>query len=113
MEIKMRRTSSGTKSSNRRRFTRQRGSMMLYAIVGMTVVMAFLSLSIDYGRAQVAKSELQRAADAAALAAAGGIKDDTTFTRASSAITDNTSEGAAVLLKKNDVIVGTWASGTF
>ena len=47
----------------------------MWIIVAMTALCAIASLGVDYGRAQVVKSELRRAADAAARAAASAVGD--------------------------------------
>jgi hypothetical protein len=62
---------------------------------------------------QVAKTELQRAADAGARYAALGINDGTAITRGIAAAGDNTADGSVVTLQSSDVTVGTWANGTF
>lgn len=46
---------------------------MLYVIIVITVVFAFASLAMDYGRVQLAKTQLRVAADAAARAAAPAL----------------------------------------
>ena len=51
--------------TNRRRRT---GVALIYVMVMMTALIAFASLGTDYARVQLAKTELQRAADAAARA---------------------------------------------
>src|SRR5947207_929561 len=60
----------------------RRGSTLLFVVIGMTALMAFLSLAIDFGRVQVVKTELQRAADAGARYGAVGLRTD--FTTAQS-----------------------------
>lgn len=61
--------------NSRKHLRRQpRGSVMVYMSVGMVVVCGFVSLAVDYGRVQVAKTELQSAADTAARYAASGVK---------------------------------------
>jgi hypothetical protein len=56
---------------------RRRAVSVVWIIIGMTAFCAFASLAVDYGRAQVVKSELRRAADAAARAAASTVGDVT------------------------------------
>ena len=96
------------------RSTRRRnGLVLIYAIVIMVAMFALISLAVDMGRVQVAKTELQRAADAGARYAALGINDGTAITKGIAAAGDNTADGSAVTLQSSDVVVGTWASGTF
>lgn len=49
------------------------GITLIYTIVSMVVLCGMVSLSVDYGRVQLAKAELGRAADAAARAGAAGL----------------------------------------
>ncbi len=49
--------------------SRHRGSVIVYATLGMVVMVAFVSLAVDFGRVQVARTELQRAADSTARGA--------------------------------------------
>lgn len=51
---------------------RQRGAVMILFAVSLTVLLGFMALVIDLGRTYVVRTELQNAADAAALA---GAKD--------------------------------------
>src|SRR5437763_9613144 len=60
-----------TRSQNR-----SRGVVIIYVIVCMTALCMFLSLAVDYGRAQLVKTELRRAADASGRAAAAYIYSD-------------------------------------
>jgi Flp pilus assembly protein TadG len=55
--------------SGRSRPSRRRGSVVVLAAVLMVIMLAMVAFSLDIGMICVAKSELQRSADAAALAA--------------------------------------------
>jgi hypothetical protein len=55
------------------RQVRRRGAAVVYGIVAFSVLVAFCSLAVDYGAAQLVRTELQGVADGAARAAAGGI----------------------------------------
>ena len=57
---------------------KKRGAVVVYVAISMTVIMGMAALAVDVGRLYVAQSELQRAADAAAMAAAGELSDLTT-----------------------------------
>src|SRR4051794_20388854 len=92
---------------------RRKGLVIIYAIVIMVAMFAIISLAVDLGRVQVAKTELQRAADAGARYAALGINDGTAITKGMAAANDNTVDGNPVAIQSTDVTVGTWASGTF
>src|SRR5690349_21443943 len=102
-----------TMTSPRRYSRRRRGVTLYYGIVLMAVVTMFISLSVDFGRAQLAKTELARAADAAARYAAMGLSDNTYIAKAIDAANDNTVDGTALVLQSTDITAGTWASGTF
>ena len=91
----------------------RRGTAMIWSIVSMVTLMAFISLAVDMARVQVAKTELQRAADAASRYALTGISDGTYVSKAQTAASDNTCDGATVSLLSSDIQSGTWASGTF
>jgi hypothetical protein len=91
----------------------RRGFSLLYIILGMVVLMGFISFAVDYGHMQVVKSELQRVADAAALYAAPGLLDNTFQDRAKTAAADNTVDGASLRLNGGDIKAGTWANGSF
>ena len=47
----------------------RRGTVLLYSLYLMIIMMAILSLAVDFGRCQMIKTELQRTADAMAHAA--------------------------------------------
>jgi hypothetical protein len=84
--------------------------MLIWGVVAMTALMAIVSLAIDLGRVQLAKTELQRAADAAARYAATGIVDSTYLEKAQDAAEDNLVDGTALSLYAEDVRSGNWDS---
>src|SRR4051812_30221373 len=51
----------------------RRGAVLVYTMVAMVAFVGLCSLAVDYGRAQMVKTELQSAADAAARAGAGKL----------------------------------------
>ena len=57
---------SSKKNANPWRRLRRRGAAMVYVIVVLPAMFAVISLGVDLGRAQLVRSELQRAADSAA-----------------------------------------------
>lgn len=85
----------------------------MYTLIAMGVLCAFVSLAVDMGRVQVAKSELRVAADAAARYAATGLSDNTYRTKAQAVAAQNTCDGTAVTLLASDVETGTWSNGAF
>ncbi|WP_116138677.1 TadG family pilus assembly protein [Trinickia diaoshuihuensis] len=93
---------------------RQRGSIAIYVALFMFVMMGFIALSVDIGRALVVRNELQNAADAAALAGAGQLKWTNTPTtwanatsKANAAIALNYADGQA--LSTGTVTTGYWS----
>ena len=49
-------------------YRRRSGVTVVYTIILLTALIGLASLAVDYARVQLAKTELQRAADAAARA---------------------------------------------
>ena len=102
---------------------RTEGSVIAITALGLLVAVGFLALSIDLGHLYVVKNELQRAADAGALAGAKGllaIPPGTTgpveinpdCARALSytqrVVDHNNTDGATLALLDSDVMFGTW-----
>lgn len=92
---------------------RLRGSVMIYTIIAMLCLMGFTSLAVDFGRVQVSKTELERAAIAAARYGAKGVSDSTAVAKAIQSASDNLVNGTPLVLQNADVTVGTWASNSF
>jgi Flp pilus assembly protein TadG len=86
---------------------------LAYGVVAITVMLSFCSLAVDFGRMQLAKSQLQQAAYAAARYAAVGISDNTYISRAQDAANDNFCDGTPVDLLSSDIERGTWSNATF
>lgn len=80
----------------------------------MIALLAVCSLAVDFGRVQVAKAELRRAADAAARAGAAGLPDPTETTRLARTFAQaNTADGQAIsVVDAQDIEVGTWNAWT-
>jgi Flp pilus assembly protein TadG len=92
---------------------RRTGLSLVWALVCMAALLGFVSLAVDVGRIQAAKTELRRAADAAARYAVTGIRDNTYRAKAVAAAAENKVDGTALALDNGDITVGTWDSGTF
>src|SRR5436305_747566 len=56
----------------KRRITRK-GVSLVYVAASMTALAGMISFAVDYGRVQLAKTELRKAADSAARAGAFGL----------------------------------------
>ncbi|CAN5513506.1 hypothetical protein BH09PLA1_BH09PLA1_07100 [soil metagenome] len=85
---------------------------MIYALIAMSALMGFVSLAVDVGRVQLAKTELQCAADAIARYAATGISDGTADNKAKAIDTDYNVDGTPLKIKNADIDVGLWNSST-
>lgn len=87
----------------------------MWMIVVMTVLIAVASLAVDYGRVQVVKSELRRAADAAARAAASTVANTAAAqTLAVQYAAANKADGKPVTLARDtqDIQFGKWDAAT-
>ncbi len=86
----------------------RRGAIAILAVVLLVAVFAFVSLTVDVGHMAVVRTQLQGAADAAALAAAQDIPlgaDAVTATAQSMAMR-NKAAGSSVTLSESDVELG-------
>jgi hypothetical protein len=83
---------------------------VIYVLVAMTAMVAFASLGVDVARVQLAKTELRRAADAAARHAAMTMPKGSAAVRSAAvaAAGDNKADGVAVVLATSDVQWGKW-----
>ena len=90
-----------------------RGAMLIYMSVVLAALMAVTSLAVDWGRVQLTKTELQRAADSAARAAMSQLNFGTTAAQ-TAAVTfagDNKADSSKVVIDPtNDIDFGTWDS---
>src|SRR4051812_20772089 len=103
---------TGAFGRNRRR---RRGIALVYAMAFMLAMVGFASFAVDFGRLQLAKSELQAATDAAAHYAATGLLSGpgTVKTRAAYAASANTVDGTPLALDlTNDIEFGNWDPNT-
>jgi len=105
---------SNQEMSIRRR--RSRGQGLIYVIIALPIMCGFCSLAVDFGRAEVTKTELLRAADAAARYGAMGLSlansSSTATSYAQTVAAANTADGSSVVLQNSDVVTGTWNSTT-
>ena len=94
------------------RIRARRGNVLIFTAAALVVMIGFVSFAVDLGRAQLAKTQLASAADAAARSAAWGLADGTSVSRAIAAAADNTVDGTTLVLQSADVTIGTWNSST-
>ena len=84
---------------------------LLYVVAILGVMLGFVSLAVDLGRVQTAKTEARRTADAVARAAIAGLSTSisTAQSNATALATANTIDGSAVSLDTaNDIEFGSW-----
>lgn len=91
---------------------RRRGVTMIYCMVALTALVGFVSLGADYARVQLVKTELLRAADAAARYGALALPNGTSAVRANAiaAAGQNLADGNSVVLTNADIELGTYDS---
>lgn len=97
------------------RITRpRRGAAIIYGIVVMSVLLALCSIAVDYGYAQLVRTELQAAADGAARAAASGISTDLAEAkkRARDLGAMNRAAGEPITFTDGDFRFGRWNEST-
>jgi hypothetical protein len=90
------------------------GFSLIYAMVSMVALTGFVSLAVDLGRVQIAKTELQQAADAAAMYGASGLKINTAtvLSRAIASGADNKVDGQTLVITNSDIEFGVWDPST-
>src|SRR4051794_41180637 len=77
-------------------------------IMAMFVICAFVSFAVDWGRVQLARTELQRTADSAARYGVAGLSDGTCTSKAIAAAGDNSCDGSVVVITSSNVVQGNW-----
>jgi Flp pilus assembly protein TadG len=94
--------------------SRRQGIAIIYIIVVLIVMLGFCSFAVDLGRVQTAKTELRRAADAAARAGVANLAQGTSQvdTAAIAMAGNNKCDGSAVILSDSNISVGIWDSTT-
>jgi Flp pilus assembly protein TadG len=91
--------------------TPRRGIAAVYSILMLVALCGLVSMGVDLGRVQVAKTELRAAADAAARAAAAGLVTSVTQAKSDAAATAaaNLCDGSSVAIDlTQDIEFGTW-----
>ncbi|MBU0617345.1 MAG: hypothetical protein KKI02_06495 [Planctomycetes bacterium] len=103
-----------------RHWARQRGSVVVLAAISMVVVIGIAALAIDLGQLYVVRAELQRAADAAALAGASSYFSDAGLaqdipelsylidTRSQEVSLANLTRHAGTVLDLADIVIGAY-----
>ncbi len=92
----------------------KRGTIaVLFALMMTTIIMVITGFGIDMGRVVMAKTQLQNAADAAALAGASALPNRSTALNLATGIcAQHTVSGKAVNLAPENTIFGKWDDST-
>ncbi len=91
------------------RSTRRRGAISVFAAFCLIIVIAFLAFSIDLGYLSVSESQLQNAADSAAISGAKALPDREAAIDASIEwAAKNFAAGENVTVSRDDVEIGFW-----
>lgn len=98
-----------------------RGQVLVLVAISLVVILGFAALAIDLGYFYHTKNQLQGAADAAALAGAAALPDETDARTAavsyafkniaSGSAVQVSSDGSNTLTPSNDITVGHWNGG--
>src|SRR5687767_8662221 len=91
---------------------RRRGSIMIYTVIALPVLLLVVGLSVDWGRVQVNRVELRRLCDGAARYAVTGVADGTTLAKANWIAGQNGVDGQTVTFAAADVVTGTWSTSS-
>ena len=95
--------------------TRVRGTVLIYTVVATFAIMMIISLAVDLGHVQLAKTQLQSIADASARYAATGMasttdKSNVALTNASAVCVQSTVDGAVPTCSSSNITLGIWDS---
>jgi Flp pilus assembly protein TadG len=93
---------------------RPRGMALIWTSLVLVLMLVISLMAVDYGRAQLAKAELRRAADSAARAGAAELllDPDDAIDVAKEYAAKHRADGRTVNLLNSDIEVGTWDSKT-
>lgn len=86
----------------------RRGNVVVLTVAGLTALLALVALAVDIGYIAHAHTELQRTADAVALAAAARLPNTTAAIDAGLATADNNDTSIVTSLDANDFVFGWW-----
>ncbi|NNE97249.1 MAG: hypothetical protein HKN24_14610 [Acidimicrobiales bacterium] len=98
--------------ANKATRSRERGATMVIVAGAMVALIAMAALSIDVGHMFVVRRDLQRAADAAALAAVYEIPTPANVVPTAQSYSVDNHPGHGTLVQSSDVSIGHWDSGT-
>src|SRR4051794_29963126 len=89
---------------------RSRGVSLVWTASGLCVFAALVSLAADFGRVQMAKTELQGAVDAAARAGADDLDTSPSAARSAAIAVAalNSADGHSLAITSSQIDIGTW-----
>ena len=93
----------------------RRGAIMPLAAFLMVVVVGMVAFALDFGRMMVARTQLQCAADAAAIAGAMTLSSGTAAAQTAAincGQANNVAGSAVVITGSQDVVMGNWSKST-
>lgn len=95
--------------------SRRRGTAVVVTAVSLTVLLGFAALAIDVGYMFAVRADLQKTADASALAGATQIADRTNVVRTAQSYAAFNYPGLGTIVSEPDVVLGSWRldSGLF
>jgi hypothetical protein len=87
---------------------------MFYVVVSLIAMMGFVSLAVDLGRVQTAKTQLRRAVDAAARAGLASLSQGVSAVRtvAVNMAANDKCDGSTVVIPAANVTAGIWNNST-
>jgi Flp pilus assembly protein TadG len=91
---------------------RRRGVIVVLTATLLIVLLAMIAFAVDVGFLNLARTQLQAAADAAALAGAAALSDNATVVEAQKIADANFVAGRSVQLNSSDVVTGAWDANT-
>jgi len=96
------------------RQSRHRAFALVYVMVSFVALTGFIALALNWGSAQLSKTQLQRTADAAARYAAMGLSTGVQKAKDNAilAAAENWVDGNAVSLLSSEVLTGNWNTTT-
>src|ERR1041384_4874246 len=99
----------------KQRLNQRRGAALVYFIVIVAALIGFCSLGVDFAPVELAKTELQRAADAGAGAGVSklGSTHATIRSEAKKYAAFNSVDGHPLVLQDVDIDIGNWNGGIF
>jgi Flp pilus assembly protein TadG len=92
----------------RARRRRRAGYALIYVSIALVAFTGICALAVDWGRVQLAKTELRRTCDAAARYAITGVSDGTALAKANWIAGQNPVDGRPIAFTATEVETGIW-----